>query len=401
MKKVISISLKVFCAIILSALALLAVFSVSPIYKFADTSAFSGPDIFNPYAGVDSNQVWKRANFHTHTKIKGPLNECPYWPETVYEDYKKLGYDILTFSNHNKLTEHPCDTSLQVNVYEHGYGLEKYHKLVFGSDKVKHFDHLLPVLASQRQWQMDYLGKDADFIQLNHPYRTPGSTEKIMEKLTGYRIIELDSGVGTGQEYWDWALSTGHYSFALANDDNHNSKASSRTAVRANFLDAESGKYEDLKETLLSGAYYSMRIPDYGDGDWSIKYAENADLPEIDEIGLRQDTLFVTLSEPADSIVVTGQGHTTLASDEFTDRIEYVIKGNDPYARVTAYFSDGAVIYTNAFARYDSSISRTPYIEAEHTVNIPLTVLFNLFLAVVAAACIYAEIKLLSRKKKD
>lgn len=401
MKKVLSISLKVFCTIILSALALLAVFSISPIYNFADTAAFSGPDIFNPYAGVDSNQVWKRANFHTHTKVKGPLNECPYWPETVYEDYKKLGYDILTFSNHNKLTEHPCNPELQVNVYEHGYGLAKYHKLVFGAEKVNHFDHLFPILASQRQWQMDYLGKNADFIQLNHPYRTPGSTEKIMEKLTGYRIIELDSGVGTEQEYWDWALSTGHYSFALANDDNHNSKASARTAVRANFLDTESGKYEDLKEALLSGAYYCMRIPDYGDGDWEIKYAENADLPEIDEIGLRQDTLFVTLSEPADSIVVTGQGHTTLTSDDFTDRIEYVIKENDPYARVTAYFNDGAVIYTNAFARYDSSISRTPYIEVEHTVNIPLTVLFNLFLAVVAAACIYAEIRLLSRKKKD
>lgn len=400
MSKLFRTILKVIAAPLLSATVLLCIFSVSPIYDFSDTSEFSGPDIFNPYAGVDSNQVWKRANFHTHTKVKGPLNECPYWPETVYEDYKKLGYDILTFSNHNKLTEHPCDPMLQVNVYEHGYGLAKYHKLVFGTEKVNHFDHLFPILASQRQWQMDYLGKDADFIQLNHPYRTPGSTEKIMEKLTGYRIIELDSGVGTGQEYWDWALSTGHYSFALANDDNHNSKASARTAVRANFLDAESGKYEDLKETLLSGAYYSMRIPDYGDGDWEIKYAENADLPEIDEIGLRQDTLFVTLSEPADSIIVTGQGHTTLTSKDFTDRIEYKIKENDPYARVTAYFSDGAVIYTNAFARYDSSISMTPYIEAEHTVNIPLTVLFNLLLAIVGAACIYAGIKLYSGKKK-
>lgn len=401
MKKAVLIFFKCLCAIILFAITLLAVFSISPIYNFENSTTFSGPDIFNPYACVDSNQVWKRANFHTHTKVKGPLNECPYWPETVYEDYKKLGYDILTFSNHNKLTEHPCDSNLQVNVYEHGYGLAKYHKLVFGSEKVNHFDHLFPVLASQRQWQMDYLGKDADFIQLNHPYRTPGSSRNIMEKLTGYRIIELDSGVGTQQEYWDWALSSGHYSFALANDDNHDSKASSRTAVRANFLDVESGEYEDLKNVLLSGAYYCMRIPDYGDGDWSIKYAENADLPEIDEIGLRQDTIYVVLSEPADSIVVTGVNHTTLTLDGFTDRVEYKMEDSDPYARFTAYFNDGAVIYTNAFARYDSSISRTPYVESEHSVNIPLTVLFNLLLALVAAACIFAEIKLFSKKKSS
>ena len=42
-----------------------------------------------------------------------------------------------------------------------------------------------------------------------------------MQKLGGYRIMELDSGKSTENEYWDWALSAGHYSFGLANDDLH------------------------------------------------------------------------------------------------------------------------------------------------------------------------------------
>ena len=52
--------------------------SVSPVYNFSEARPFSGPDIFNPYAsleGVDSIP-WKRANFHTHTRVKGILNEC-------------------------------------------------------------------------------------------------------------------------------------------------------------------------------------------------------------------------------------------------------------------------------------------------------------------------------------
>ena len=30
-----------------------------------------------------------------------------------------------------------------------------------------------------------------------------------MQKLGGYRIMELDSGKSTENEYWDWALSAG------------------------------------------------------------------------------------------------------------------------------------------------------------------------------------------------
>ena len=48
--------------------------------------------------------------------------------------------------------------------------------------------------------------------------------------------MELDSGKSTENEYWDWALSAGHYSFGLANDDLHYPDKSSRIAVRCNFL---------------------------------------------------------------------------------------------------------------------------------------------------------------------
>ena len=218
-KKILIIISKTLAVSGLIALIAVTATSISPVYRFHIPEPFAGPDIFNPYEGTDSSTCWKRANFHTHTRVDGPLNECDFTPEEVLESYDRLGYDIVTFSNHNKLTENPLGTEYQADAYEHGYNLLKFHKLVFGCSQVKGFDHLLPLTAFQKQFQFNMLGKDCDFIQFNHPLRTEGLSKRQMEKLEGYRIIELDSGRSTENEYWDWALSAGIYSFGLANDE--------------------------------------------------------------------------------------------------------------------------------------------------------------------------------------
>lgn len=374
--------------------------SVSPIYSFRAPQPFSGPDIFNPYAALDTAMGWKRANFHTHTRVKGPFppNECEAWPQETYDTYRKLGYDIVTFSNHNELTTHPFDPSLQVNVYEQGYTPFKFHKLVFGSPKVVHYDPLLPVLTSQMQFELDYLGRCSDFIQINHPYRTIGLTEVDMKALSGYEIMELDTHVSTQNEYWDQALSAGHYSFGLANDDLHHARDPRRIAIRCNFLCTPSAGYEDIKNTLLGGCYYAMRVPDYGDGDWEEKIEKNRQLPSIVDIGLDGSTIYMTLSERADSIRINGQGHATLLLARDTDRVEYTLGADEPYARITAFFPDGAVIYTNPFARYDASVASSPFNNAPQPVNWVLSVLFNLLVLALMAATVYLFVKLYKKK---
>lgn len=395
LRKTAKILLKTLIALVL--IAVLAVFatSVSPVYDFGEAKPFSGPDIFNPYQREDTDTAhyWKRANFHTHTRVKGILNECEYWPAETDEAYRKFGYDIVTFSNHNELTVHPYDPSLQVNVYEHGFNLFKYHKLIFGCSEVNLFDHLIPLFVFQKQFQLDLFGKESDFIQMNHPLRTIGTSKKHMEKLEGYRIMELDSGKSTENKYWDWALSAGHYSFGLANDDLHHPDKTAAIAVRCNFLHCPSASYEDIKKTLLGGDYYSMRIPDYGHGDWEKKYAGNRELPSIERIGLDGQTLYVTLSHEADSIKVTGQDHTTLSLVLNSSEASYTMTPDDPYARITAYFPGGEVIYSNPFARYDASVGRTPYRTPSHTVDIPLTILFNLTVLLLCAGTIFVFYK--------
>ena len=91
-----------------------------------------------------------------------------------------------------------------------------------------------------------------------------------------------------------------------------------------------------------------------------VKYARNRNLPSVEKIGLDGETIYIALSRQADSIKVTGQDHTTLSLARNSSAASYTMRDNDPYARITAYFPDGEVIYTNPFARYDASVAQTP-----------------------------------------
>ncbi len=159
-------------------------------------------------------------------------------------------------------------------------------------------------------------------------------------------------------------------------------------------MNTPSGRYEDLKETLLGGCYYAMRVPDYGNGDWEVKRQKNRELPFVKAIGLEENTLYLTLSRRADSIRVNGAEHRTLAMALDTCAIRYTLPENEPYARLTAFFPDGAVIYTNPFAHYDARVQANPFNNALQPVNTALTLLFNLLLGFLCACVLRLLVKL-------
>ena len=393
--------------LLLVALLAIVVTSPSPIYRFAEPQPFAGDDIFDPYHNISPGSEWARANFHTHTRVEGLLNECEYTPEQTLAEYRRYGYDIVTFSNHNLITEHP-ERGLHVSLYEHGYNLLKYHKLVFGSSEVFHFDHLVPLLASQKQWQIALLRERSDIVQLNHPLRTPTLSHEQLTKLSGYDLIELDSGKSTENSYWDVALSAGHYAFGTAGDDLHKPNRSGAIAVRCTMLNTPlshhsdllgtaSASYPELLTTLRSGAFYAMRTPDYGSGDWSVKEQLNASLPEIEDIGVRGDSIYIHLSDLADSIRFTSNRGRCVALMTNTHEASYKMDDEDSYVRITAFMPRGEVIYSNPFARYDAATEDSPFDSSLPEVSVTLTILFNASLLLIAAllsTLIYKLIKL-------
>ena len=398
MKKIVKILKWILCGIAsIFVVAILAILitSFSPIYDFSEPQPFSGTDIYNPYKSVDGNTPWLRANFHTHTKVEGILNECDYWPAEVIAEFKKYGYDIVTFSNHNEITTICREEECGVRAYEHGYNILKSHNLIFGAEDELSYDMLLPIFTSQRQFMLDLLSRDADIVQMNHPLRTIATSDRDMRLLSGYHLVELDSGRSTENSYWDEALTAGHYVLGTANDDMHYPDRSGRIAVRCNFLSMSAMDYESLTTALRTGSFYAMRVPDYGKGDWSEKIARNANLPRMSDIGLRDTEIYITLSEVADSIKFTGAKHRTLHLATESSEAAMTLPDNEPYARITAYFPSGEVIYTNPFARYDASKAAMPGGNAEHSVNIMLTLLFNLTIILLIVGVVIAYRKLI------
>jgi len=380
LKKVISIIWRTPLSLLLALIGIIVLTNISPIYNFEEGQPFSGPDIYNPYTNADSTTSWTRANFHTHTHATNWINECEFYPDSVLAFYENLGYDLVSFSNHMELTADPIDTTNQIWVYEHGYNFAKHHNLVFGPEKVKYYDLMVPVMASQKQFKMDVLIKDSDFIFFNHPDRTNFTDDRDMQKLSGYRLLEADSGFTDASTYghrWDVALSNGHYVPSAISDDLHKPRQTGKIARRCTFLNTTSTNYEDVKECLLSGNFYTMHLPDYGNGNWTEKIAENHDLPTILSIGLTANNLaYLTLSENAAEIQVIGQNGQILktvadtcavdyafaATDTCavdyafaapdTCAVDYAFAASDSYVRFVARFADGAVLMTNPFARW-------------------------------------------------
>lgn len=375
----------------------IAATSFSAIYDFAPPSPFAGKDIFNPYAEFDTNTEWKRTSLHTHTRVDGPLNECDFTAEQTYDKYLEYGYDIVGISNHNEITPHP-DAKQDIGIYEHGYNLRNFHKLVIGTESVNRFDALYPISASQAQYQLDMLANGCSVLQLNHPSRSALLDSARLTKIGGYNIMEL-SGFNAYLEnkHWDWALSAGRYSFALLNDDLHYPDRSNKFALRCSYLGTKEATSEEIIATLKSGCFYSVRVPDYGNGDWEIKRAKNQSIPTIKNIGLQGDVIYLKLSETPEQIRIIGENHTLLARVINSDTISYRMRACDPYARLVASYPDSLIIMTNAFARYDKATMSSPADREFHTKNTLATVLYNIVVIVVIGVILVIYISIVRR----
>lgn len=389
------ITSKSIAAIVIALLLFIVATSVSAVYDFRPPTPFSGPDIFDPYRNVDSIHGWRRAALHTHSRVEGIFNECDFSPAEIRDEYMRYGYDIVHFSNHNEHTTHP--TEGLVPLYEHGYNISKLHVHVYGSDDVMLFDPFLPLFDFQRQFKLSLLGRDADIVQLNHPRRTKGIDRQTMQRLGGYQIVELSRVIEEEQREWDWALSAGRYLFGIFTDDMHFLDRTAAVARRSTVMNTPSEGYDDVVATLKEGAYYSLYTPDYGNGDRSIKKEGNITAPEVRSIGLSEDTIYVTFSEEADSIRFTGQEGRVLHTAHNTSSAEYAMQERDSYVRITAYFKDGERIYSNPFARYDARTMASPMDVENHSVNIILTILYNLLLVALFVALGVALYKLIRR----
>lgn len=361
--------------VVLLAFTIIGIFYLfAPVYDFKTPQQFSGDLIYNPYQNIDST-TWKKANFHCHTTASDGHDKL----EVVQKAYRSYGYDILAVSDHNLITNQGLPVQEEIPTYEHGINISKYHSVVMGAKRSSIFDFVLLSTESNRFYTLKWLRTQGDIVVFDHPDRTRWLEPEDVKNLTYYDMMEVERGFTDGVlSYYDEALSHGHYSFVLASDDCHEVGDPKRFARAATFVSTPTKRYKDIKNALLSGHNFALTIPAFNDSSYRIW--RHFHLPKIRSLTLNNDTVNLTLTEPATIKVF---GHSGIMQNEYiaTTEAKVPFLKTDTYLRFAAIFSDSVTLYTNPIARYKGGAF--PIFQDTSSVNYPLTVLYILGVSLI------------------
>ncbi len=210
----------------------------------------------NPYEeGMKNRYSQVRANFHTHARN---INIGPnHFIEDTCELYEKLNYDLLTISNHNRITpmqfrNTPEKKMKFLDGYEHS--AEK-HLLCLNVEHEYH-THI------DYQAIIDDVNTNGGITILCHPnYKHDDYwSEKEMQELTSYCGIEVVNslgfrfpGSGVAIREWDILLTAGKKVWGFGGDDHHMHSDAGRAW---NMILAPSNDPMECMMSVKRGAHY-------------------------------------------------------------------------------------------------------------------------------------------------
>ncbi len=173
----------------------------------------------HPYAAATG--PWLKGNLHTHTtESDGPLP-----PQDTVAAYARLGYDFLTISDHDLVTDPaPLDPCGLVLIPGNELTAEGPHLLHVGARSV-----IAPL--PERQAVIDAVNAEGGFAIVNHPNWDKDYNhcdQSLMMQWRDYAGIEIYNGVcrrvegsPLATDRWDRLLTAGRRVWGYANDDPH------------------------------------------------------------------------------------------------------------------------------------------------------------------------------------
>lgn len=323
-----------------------------------------------------------KANLHCHTT----MSDGEGTPEEVKETYKKAGYSIIAFTDHDVLLSHQDLTDesfLALNGFEFAVGEFNKHwdltkcchlnlialdennliqpawhrtEYLYGSnrfqrDKVK-FDPNVPdflrCYSAECVNDVIRLGKEHGFfVTYNHPAWSLENYEQY-SKYVGMDALEIINTSSCNQGYFDVnptqyddLLRQGKHIFCVAGDDNH-----SQAPVDDPRCDRFGGftmfkapelTYKAIASALVKGEFYASEGPEikalWYDDETKILHVETSEAVRI------TCTTAARRGRIADRSKVGG---TVCSADFKLDQL-------DGYARVTVRDVNGKCAFSNAF----------------------------------------------------
>lgn len=315
-------------------------YTLFPDYRFQTPTPFEGSRLFDPYSGATGR--WWKANFHAHAYAWRGMTNGHQSAREVRRFYRHLGYDIACVSNYQSIdTGDPGDSDV-IPVYEHGYNLHKIHELVIGAKRVTWLDFPLDQSLSDRQYVLDRLDQDGGIVALAHPWLRNGYPTRTLRYLTGYSLMEVARRGVVGADRWDAALSAGHLSWIIADDDEHDLARPGDTGVSWTMIQAPTKHRSDVIAALRAGHTYGV-VGHHGVSDVGLR-----------EVTLRHDTLVVRTDPGATSFRFIGQNGELRREVRDSMEARYVVRSTDPYVRVEIVTPHTRMLL-NPIIRYDGS----------------------------------------------
>ncbi len=189
----------------------------------ADASLFERsdePGFFNPYPPKKAKPHWKKIGLHIHS------DEVWFTPERdnvldIYAAHMQNGFDWISISDYNLITDIRSITSNTFDSYEFGNNFWKKHFLVIGTKTVDVDPFYLYSNRANLQWILKQLNKRKAFIVVNHPHLNDTFNPDLLESLYGYHAIEIFTPFGDDTEQWDEILRRGIPILGISSEDFH------------------------------------------------------------------------------------------------------------------------------------------------------------------------------------
>ncbi|GLU54376.1 hypothetical protein Dfri01_38370 [Dyadobacter frigoris] len=304
---------------------------------FTKGAAFSGPDLFNPYAAIKPGH-WIKCNFHAHAQGWDGISNNYEVACSVHNAYQSLHYGVHCISNHQNIDTTRSGEPNYISAYEHGYNFTKTHQLVLGSAKVQKLDYIFTQTTENKQNIINRLSNESNFVALNHPDLSSGYTAKDLCSLSGYDAIEVLNSKTISTDLWDTALSVGKKAFIIANDDLHNAVTKDQLGNICTFVNAAENSKKSVLKALKSGQSYGVIIGRNQNPDT---------VPYLEKLTTSMDSVCILMSQPATHIVLTGQNGKTIQSFKNTNSVKFVLRPAEHYARATFTYANQTRIYLN------------------------------------------------------
>lgn len=287
---------------------------------------------------------WYRANMHCHTVV----SDGHFTPEQIKEEYKKIGYSIVAYSDHELIRDHSHlsdGTFLALTASEFsiddtspafpapgGRDMEPWratkvvHLGVYAKDPHNTFHPATDNTLFDRWWRSqgrdigeiacdgyhrEYSAKSINemirrlnaagfLVSLNHPNWSLSDMGDYlsMEGLWALEILNYATEKETGAEYcpyiYDHMVRQGNYGlFCVMGDDNHNHGGSLEQSFGGStFVGAKALSYEAVIGALERGDFYC---------------ASGKNPPAIHALYVEDNVIKIDCS-PATDVIVTGLG---------------------------------------------------------------------------------------------